>query len=169
MYRVWQGITIIFVIVLQTTLSAYFGLPSGIRPDFILIMVIYFGVSRGPLEGEVIGFISGLLEDAFGGGGLGINALTKTIIGFLSGIIKKDVYFENIISQGAIISMATLIDTFLRSLIRVAISTRAQIEISTLPLRAFYNTLTGIIIFQVLLMIKRRREQRGKNDLSSKG
>lgn len=159
MYRVWQGVILVFVAVLQGTLANYLTGPYGIKPDFFLIMVVYFGISRGPLEGEVIGFLGGLLGDILSGGTLGINALSKTIIGFLSGITKKSVYFENIIPQAAIIAGATLIDASLISLIRLIIYTKPQLNIWIFPLETLYNTLTGILVLQVLVKIRKKIKQ----------
>src|SRR5437762_7111568 len=52
----------------------YFAGSSGFSVDAILIVVLYFGLSRGPLAGEMLGFAWGLLMDASGLGLIGLHA-----------------------------------------------------------------------------------------------
>src|SRR3989475_11937210 len=55
---------------------------AGVTPDLPLIMVILLALRRGPEFGCVAGFVTGLLQDATGGGLIGVQALTKGLIGF---------------------------------------------------------------------------------------
>lgn len=62
---------------------------GGVRPDFILLIVVIVGQLRGRMVGQIYGFVIGLLIDAIGMGSfLGLSALSKTIAGFLSGFLK---------------------------------------------------------------------------------
>lgn len=61
-----------------------------IRPDFILLVVLFIGRTRGRMVGQIYGFGIGLLIDAIGMGSfLGLSALIKTGVGFLSGCMKN--------------------------------------------------------------------------------
>ena len=55
---------------------------GGVTPDLPLIMVILLALRRGPEFGCLAGFVTGLLQDAAGGGLIGVQALTKAVIGF---------------------------------------------------------------------------------------
>ena len=59
---------------------------AGVTPDLPLIMVILLALRRGPELGCVAGFVTGLLQDATGGGLIGVQALTKGLIGFGIGV-----------------------------------------------------------------------------------
>ena len=59
---------------------------AGVTPDLPLIMVILLALRRGPEFGCVAGFVTGLLQDATGGGLIGVQALTKGLIGFGIGV-----------------------------------------------------------------------------------
>jgi len=47
----------------------------GIKPDLIMVVVVVFSLLKGEKEGTISGFASGLLQDIFSIGLLGINAL----------------------------------------------------------------------------------------------
>jgi rod shape-determining protein MreD len=53
-----------------------------IGPDFILLIVSYFAVFNGALGGSLFGFFVGLFQDLFNPGFLGLNALTKSLVGY---------------------------------------------------------------------------------------
>ena len=61
----------------------------GIRPDFMLIFVLYVSFQFGSLNGVILGFSLGILEDLISSGSLiGLSSLTKSISGFLIGRLK---------------------------------------------------------------------------------
>jgi len=55
---------------------------ADVAPDIPLIVVVMLALRRGPEFGCGAGFLAGLLQDAATGGLLGVQALTKSIIGF---------------------------------------------------------------------------------------
>jgi rod shape-determining protein MreD len=58
---------------------------AGVTPDLPLIIVVLLALRRGPEFGCLAGFVTGLLQDAAGGGLIGVQALTKAVIGFAIG------------------------------------------------------------------------------------
>jgi rod shape-determining protein MreD len=56
-----------------------------IGPDFPLLIVAYFAVFRGSIAGSIFGFVAGFFQDLFNPSFLGLNALTKTLVGFALG------------------------------------------------------------------------------------
>ncbi|MGI5172045.1 rod shape-determining protein MreD [Treponema sp. OMZ 840] len=88
---------IIFVLLIQTAvLSNWYALP--VVPDILLLVVLYIGFHNGSLTGEVSGFFSGLVLDFLSAAPLGLNALVRTLIGFLSGL-----FYNNFETSGIII------------------------------------------------------------------
>ncbi len=70
----------------QTTLAGYV-FRSSAPIDLVLIAVVYVAIKSGPVTGLMAGTVAGLIQDALAGGILGIGGLSKTIIGFLSGVL----------------------------------------------------------------------------------
>lgn len=77
-----DAILLLVVLVLQSTVLYRIEV-GGIRPDLLTAFVVYFAWMRGPLAGTVAGFSIGLLQDLDAPGPLGLNALAKTLVGFL--------------------------------------------------------------------------------------
>ena len=60
---------------------------ADVAPDIPLIIVVLLALRRGPEFGCGAGFLAGLLQDAASGGLLGVQALTKALIGFSIGAV----------------------------------------------------------------------------------
>ena len=60
---------------------------AGVAPDLPLILVVLLALRRGPEFGCLAGFATGLLQDAASGGLIGIQALTKGMVGFVIGAL----------------------------------------------------------------------------------
>lgn len=58
---------------------------ADVAPDIPLIIVVLLALRRGPEFGCASGFFAGLLQDMATGGLLGVQALTKALVGFVIG------------------------------------------------------------------------------------
>ena len=81
-------------LVLQSTIFEYIQI-GGIKPNLALIIIIAYAVLRGDIEGAILGFFSGLLQDMFSGRVIGVHALLGTLTGYFCGKPFKDFYHEN--------------------------------------------------------------------------
>ena len=70
--------------VAHATVAPALGI-GGVTPDLPLIVVVLLALRRGPEFGRAAGFAAGLLQDAAGGGLIGVQALTKAVLGFVIG------------------------------------------------------------------------------------
>jgi len=70
---------------------------AGVKPDLLLVLVIFNCLFRGPSQGGIFGFIIGLLEDLYLGSFIGLNALTKGLTAFLAGRLLKGAFRENLL------------------------------------------------------------------------
>ena len=62
---------------------------KGIRPDFILIYIIYSSIARGSFHGVIAGFILGLLVDLSGVGTyFGLSSVLYVLAGYAGGYLK---------------------------------------------------------------------------------
>ncbi len=108
-----KGAIIVVALVIQLTLINSVTI-LGIKPDLILIVVVVFSLLKGAKEGTISGFTSGLLQDIFSTGLLGINALAKTVTGFTCGILKEKIFYEHILF---LIPLITFIASFMQSIL----------------------------------------------------
>jgi rod shape-determining protein MreD len=77
-----HALVLLSVLILQATLVNRISI-AGVRPDLLVAFVVYFAWMRGPVSGVAAGFSVGLLQDLDAPGPLGLNALAKTVVGFL--------------------------------------------------------------------------------------
>jgi rod shape-determining protein MreD len=123
----------------------------GLKPDLIMIVVVVFSLMKGEKEGTISGFASGLLQDIFSIGLLGINAFAKTVIGFACGILKEKIFYEHILFLIPIITfIASLIQSILIFLLLRAFGIEYSLAWSlkqvALP-EALYSSLLSPFIF----------------------
>ncbi|BAG13596.1 rod shape-determining protein MreD [Candidatus Endomicrobiellum trichonymphae] len=78
----------------------------GIFPNFILIFVVYLGLSKGIINTQLMGFLFGLTWDVFSTDIFGIRTVMFTVIGYLAGRFCKDFDREKIFTQIVIMFFA---------------------------------------------------------------
>ena len=145
----------VFGILFQSIIVDYFDLLSikGVRPDFVIIILIFFGLNFGGLHATVVGFSVGLIQGLgfLGGGFIGLSSLTKSITGFYAGFFQKskrkwnDLYFLIIFLSGC------LIHNFLFFYIYTLgskINIFSMLIKFVLP-KSIYTTIIGMMIFYV--------------------
>ena len=74
-----------------------------VRPDFVLLTLVYVALSGGHIEGTLLGFFAGFLQDVYAPGHFGLNALAKSIVGFAVGYGHGSIVIENILTRGLIL------------------------------------------------------------------
>lgn len=100
-------------IVIQTVISGYFHAWLGARPDAMLLVTMYIGVYRGSESGLITGFFLGLLKDILSGGLLGSNALSKGLLGHLTGGLVRSIDRRSWLSMASLGLIATGIDALI--------------------------------------------------------
>ena len=86
----------------------------GSRLDLPLALVVSMGLYRGSFHGEVVGFTSGLFCDLFSDGPImGIQAFSRTLIGYGIGFIRGRLYSDNFITQLVSGFIATIAHKFI--------------------------------------------------------
>ncbi len=112
--KLWAKAGIVVVaLVLELVLANILGL-NTIKPDLMLIVVICMSFISGTEEGTITGFAGGLLKDIFSVHFLGFNALVKTSIGYIAGVIRAKIFSQHLMW---IVAISTFIFTFMNNLI----------------------------------------------------
>ncbi len=88
-------IVIFLCFLLQTTLFQALALAS-IAPNLLIIAVSSFGFMRGRKEGMYLGFLTGLVFDAFYGTVLGFYSLVFMYVGYCNGMFRKFFFPDDI-------------------------------------------------------------------------
>ena len=87
-------ILIIYLVLVFSIQTSILGLVSvaGVTPDLALIFVVYCGIHFQRNAGVGAGFLVGLLQDFLSGRLLGVNTLSKSLIGFFFSTLKQKLY-----------------------------------------------------------------------------
>ena len=96
-------------------LSNVYFLP--VVPDLLLLFTVYISIQKGCLQGETVGFFSGLLLDFVSAAPLGLNALLRTIIGFMCGLFHLTIGTSGIFTPIILGISATFTKVFFTYLI----------------------------------------------------
>ena len=142
-------------LLLQITLVGRISV-FGAKADLPLALIVAVALLRGPFHGELTGFFSGFLCDLVSGGPLGIQAFSRTLIGYCAGFIRGRLYSDNIVTQAVSGFAATLAGKLITSVHLSLLSTDAQfmrIPFLGVLLVAFLNSIFVVIIFWILKKI----------------
>ncbi|GAK54410.1 rod shape-determining protein MreD [Candidatus Moduliflexus flocculans] len=106
MYLALTLIIVLGAMVIQTSIFPLVFLT--IKPDLLLVIVVYLGLRKGPEIGCLSGFAFGLMQDASSEIAFGANAFAKTILGFLSGVAGKQLYTQSVITHMLCVGFSTV-------------------------------------------------------------
>ena len=87
---------------------------GDIAPDLPLIVVVLLALRRGPEFGCVAGFAAGIVQDAAGGGLIGVQALTKALAGFAIGALGGELRVTQPLVQVPGLALLTIAEGLVR-------------------------------------------------------
>ena len=145
-------LVVIGMFLVQTTLLEVFSL-GGVTPDLALIFAVYCGVHFQRNGGIGAGVIIGFVQDCLSGGLLGINTLSKGLVGLFFSVLKDKIVVEGFIPISFFLFIASLLDVMIYFVISTSL-TAAQAKEGILLLRMFafgiYNSAAGLLLFYLL-------------------
>lgn len=134
---------------LQTTLAAYVRETATL--DFVLIVVVYLSLTSGPTAGVAVGTVAGLIQDALSSGILGIGALSKTIVGFASGVIGTQFIVTAPLPRFVVFLGASVAHAAIFMGLYMLLGLREfESPYAEVAGQAFGNAVVGVVGFQVL-------------------
>ncbi len=135
---------------IQSTVLNFFQI-EGVKPDLVLVMVIFAALLRGYKAGCGWGFVGGLLEDIYTGNFFGLNILNKMFIGCLVGLVEKHFYKESLV----VVVTTTWFASVVSSLGQYVLLTYAGFVVSPslalmkiILLVSFYNAITVPFLYR---------------------
>jgi len=119
---------------------------AGVKPDLVMLIVIFNGFLRGTKEGSFFGFAGGLLVDFLMGNFIGHHALTMMFAGYMAGWVGSRFYKE---SLGTVFSTAFFV-SLTAQLVYYLLLLFLGIYIS--PLHALFYIILPTAIYNTLLV-----------------
>lgn len=147
-----QLLIILALFSFQTTLLDTFSF-AGVAPDLALIFVVHCGIHYQRNGGIAMGFIVGMIQDCLSGRLLGVNTLSKTLIGFFFSALKNKIIVEGVLPTSIFLLGASLVDGWIFYFVLSALM-KAEVTggflFHTLPIFAGYNAFAGLVLFYFL-------------------
>ena len=88
------ALALLVAFIIQTVFGRYFGFLNSYL-DLFTVVVATFGLLRGRATGLLTGTVAGVLQDAFSGGLLGFNGISKITVGYVAGIAGRHLIVRN--------------------------------------------------------------------------
>jgi rod shape-determining protein MreD len=128
--------------------------------DPLVPLIVGVGILKGAESGAVVGVAAGLLQDLLSGGGpLGVNGLSKLVVGFASGMFERSIYIENPLLP----AIATFIGTLLGGVLLVIVALLVGLGVPPWPaivarliVQAVLNSAIAPVLFRTVRVIETR-------------
>jgi len=135
----------------------------GAALDPLLPLAVGMGILRGAESGAMVGVAAGLLQDLLSGGGpLGVNALSKLVVGFASGLFERSIYIENPLLP----AIATFVGTLLGEALLVIVALVVGLGVPStsalaakMIMQAILNSAIAPLLFRGIRAIETRLQR----------
>ncbi len=138
---------------LQTTIFPRF-LPPEMRPNLLLILVIYLGLSESFLRAVFLTLLLGALQDVFCGSTFGLYVTVQLTVFLLIRLFSERLNVESRPLLLGLICAGTMLQTFLLGFLLTTFAEAGPVLwvlLSDLPFQIFVNLLAGWLLLLFLL------------------
>ncbi len=153
-------------LVLQTTLAGM-TIEGATLVNLVLVAVIYVALAFGAVTGMLAGTAGGLAQDALAGGIIGVGGMSKTLIGFIVGVLGAQFIVSQTLPRFVMFVGATFAHELSFQALQSLVEARPFVmQWSTTLTQAAVNGLIGILAFQVVELgpgVMQRRRARGSS------
>ncbi|MDR2747943.1 MAG: rod shape-determining protein MreD [Treponema sp.] len=152
----WALVFSLAAALLQSTLFRRIALYHTV-PDLTLGIVVYSAYINGVMTGQVTGFFSGLILDFISNAPLGLNALIRTIMGALAGLLKGTFFLDTVFLPMILCGTATLFKALMLFLLHLLLAGAVPyypLTVPTLWIELLFNTLSAPLLFGLLKMFQ---------------
>src|SRR5712692_7358452 len=109
----------VLIALLAQTSPLLFTVGPGLRVDLTLVVVVYFSLFWGGERALVLGFLTGLCQDALSSEVLGLSALSKSLTAFVVYTLSRHVQVQSLMAQVLFTCLAVTVDTLARLVVMV--------------------------------------------------
>lgn len=146
---------------LQTTLAGL-TIQGATAVNLVLVAVIYLALAFGPVAGLFAGTAGGLVQDALAGGVVGVGGFSKTLVGFVVGVLGAQFIVAQTLPRILIFVAGTVIHELCYQALYALVEARAfRLQWSETMIQAAINGVIGILAFTIVEagpgLLQRRR------------
>jgi rod shape-determining protein MreD len=149
---IWTVLFSLCAAILQSTLLSRLALYHAV-PDLALGIIVYSAYVNGTMTGQLSGFFSGIMLDFLSAAPLGLNALIRTVMGALAGLMKGTFFLDIFFLPMVLCAAATLmkaLSLFLLHLLFAGAVPAYPLAAPVLWVELGLNTLSAPLLFGLL-------------------
>ena len=149
--EIFLFIVVVIAFILQLSVIPQFKL-LGVQPDLILVVAIVVAVQDGPVEGAIIGFLGGMLQDIASPQVMGVSALSKALAAFLAGVLKDFFMTYSILLPVLLVFMLSFFELLLHQGVLVVLGQEQlpPVRAGVLFAISLYNVIVVLVIYPLL-------------------
>jgi rod shape-determining protein MreD len=149
---------------LQTTLAGL-TIGSTTAVNLVLVAVIYSALAFGPVAGLLAGSAGGLVQDALAGGIVGVGGFSKTLVGFVVGVLGAQFIVAQTLPRLVMFFAGTVIHELCYQALYALVESKAfRMPWSATVIQAAINAVIGVLAFYIIESspgVVQRRRARG--------
>jgi rod shape-determining protein MreD len=135
---------------LQTTVAGL-TITGATRINLVLVAVVYVALAFGAVTGLLAGTAGGLAQDALAGSIIGIGGFSKTLVGFLVGVLGAQFIVSQPMPRFVMFVGATLLHEACFQGLYALVETRGfRMQLNATLVQALVNATVGILAFWVV-------------------
>jgi len=139
----------IVILIFQLTVVDWIRI-QNIRPDLLMLYILYLGYREGKVAGMLFGFAFGLLQDLTAASAfIGLSSLSKTMVGFSAGYLQGKFTVYNPFTLYGAAAVFILLGQFIYFYVYYAAAPASGTEILgrfVIPAAAYTVLLGGILM-----------------------
>lgn len=150
-------IAVVLIVLLQTQVLNRFHWTQLI--DLFLLLNVYFSLGSDPLSSMGVALFSGIVQDAFSQGIIGMNGFSKTVVAYFVSTLSSRLMIKHPFIIMLLVALATVLDYFILYGLHRLFSLKAvQLTPEILAISATLNALAGSVLFQILDRVRLKKE-----------
>jgi rod shape-determining protein MreD len=141
--------------VLQSTLLSPLSVFFHAKPDIALDILVFYAYLNGVMQGQLLGFFSGLFLDFLSNAPLGLNLFVRTVIGAVSGLLNGSFLLDTVFLPVLLCAGATLLKAAMLLLLNILFAGAVpayQLNAPTLWVELAMNAALAPLIFRLIKM-----------------
>jgi len=156
-YLIFTSVLVLLLSIQTTFLAIFF--PGNVVPDLILIAAVYSGIHLKKSRGIWLAALIGFFQDCLSGGVLGVNFLSKGLVGLFFCVIKDKIIVQGIIPIGFFIFSTSLVDGMIYFLAMTSLlggQIKGNFLFSSIILFGLYNAVIAPFLFYMFDQARQR-------------
>ncbi|MEG0237999.1 MAG: rod shape-determining protein MreD [Clostridium sp.] len=149
----------IVLLILDNSVMPFLSI-HGAFPSLLFTFAVLYSLINGAEDAVFIGVVSGLLQDIFFSGGMGINALTNMVICLLAAYVGNGVFKKRKLIPISTVFGATIIKHIIVFCIFYVLN--YKVGIGNILIIAIYNTIVAFISYKYVLMLSNTESANSK-------